>query len=121
MEPTQQPNPSVSSGQITNNPSPAPVSSVPNNTPAEHKKVGPIIGALIIVLILIIGALYLFASRINQEQVPVDTTVAENNLNNTAAATVPQTVQPVTNNADDVNSLQADLNASTNGLDNQNF
>lgn len=82
----------------------------------EHKKVGPIIAVLVIVLVLIIGALYLFASRINQEQVPTDTSVASGN---TVAA--PQTVQPVTNKADDVSAIEADLNASSKGLDAQTF
>ncbi len=104
--------------QLTQQPqnSPAPA----NGMPIEHKKVGPIIAILVIVLILIIGALYLFASRINQQQVPVDNTVANNNAN-TPAVVEPQTVQPVVNKADDVNTLQADLNSATNGLNNQNF
>lgn len=95
-----------------------------NVMPTQHKKVGPIIAILVIVLVLIIGALYLFASRINQQQTPVDNTVADTNTNTpTAPAAVvePQTVQPVVNKADDVNALQADLNSATNGLGNQNF
>lgn len=106
----------------------APINGVPRNTPAQHKKVGPIIAILIIVLILIVGALYLFASRINKEQAPTDSSVAANASLSTsqqpqtnAAAVENQSVQPVNNKADDVNSLQTDLNASTNGLDNQNF
>lgn len=91
-----------------------------NMAPAESKKVGPIIAILIIVLILIIGALYLFASRINQEQPNVDSSVAGSDSSQTTAA-AQQSVQPVTNKSDDVNAIQADLNASTNGLDNQNF
>jgi hypothetical protein len=85
----------------------------------EHKKVGPIIAILIIILVLIIGALYLFASRINQEQVPVDSAVAASSASNTTQSDT--TVQPVTNKSDDVGSLEADLNASAKGLDGQNF
>ena len=88
---------------------------MPVSTAPEHKKVGPIIAILIIVLVLIVGALYLFASRINQEQAPVDSSVA---AGDTAA---PQTVTPVTNSADDVSSLESDLNASSKGLDAQTF
>lgn len=88
----------------------------PTNTPSENKKVGPIIAILVVVLILIIGAIYLFASRVNQ-QVPSDTNIADNSL----TSSQPETVTPVTNKADDINSIEADLNASTNGLDNQNF
>ncbi len=75
-----------------------------------HKKVGPIIATLVIVLILIIGALYIFASRMNQQVLPSDTT--------TETTT---TVKTVTNTADDVNSLQNDLNSSSNGLNSQSF
>ena len=74
-----------------------------------HKKVGPIIATLVIVLILIIGALYVFASRMNLQVLPSDTT--------TDATTT--TVKAVTNTADDVNSLQNDLNSSSNGLNGQ--
>jgi len=42
-----------------------------------HKKVGPIIATLVIVLILIISALYLFASRLNEQAVPTDDTTAD--------------------------------------------
>lgn len=88
-----------------------------NQPVANNKKVGTIVAILIIILILIIGALYLFASKIDQEQVPNDSSVAQSQ--DTAAA--PQTVQPVTNKADDLGSLEADLNSSTKGLDNQSF
>jgi len=88
-----------------------------------HKKVGPIVATLVIVLILIIAALYVFASRINQQAVPYDNTTADQSSGNsqTAAIATPQTIAPVTGKADDVNSLNADLNASTKGVDTQNF
>ena len=79
---------------------------------AEHKKVGPIISTLVIVLILIMAALYVFASRISQQTLPSDA------LNDSSST---QSVQAVTNNSDDVSSLQNDLKTSTKGLDSQNF
>jgi hypothetical protein len=85
------------------------------DTPAQaqsEKKVGPIVATLIIVLVLIIAALYLFASKVSQPAVPTDTTAATND--STLPAATP-------NSADDINSLQNDLDNSTNGLDNQNF
>lgn len=97
----------------------------PAPTAPEHKKVGPIIAILIIILVLIIGALYLFASRINTEQTPVDSSVAANNTaapsQNDASNNTSTTIQPVTGTSDDIGSLEADLNASASGLDNQNF
>jgi hypothetical protein len=81
-----------------------------------HKKVGPIIATLVIVLILIVAALYLFASRINQQAIPDDTTSSANSV----PAPI-QSVAPVTGNSTDPASLQSDLDASTQGLDSQNF
>ena len=81
------------------------------DTKKAEKKVGPIIATLVIVLILLIAALYLFASRITQPIIPDDSPDAD---------TVP-TVQPVTSTSTDLHALQNDLNASTNGLGGQNF
>ncbi len=74
---------------------------------SEHKKVGPIVAILVAILILIIGALYLFASRVTVE--PMEMNTAQ------------ESVQPVTNTSDDVTSIESDLDASTDGLDGQNF
>jgi len=73
-----------------------------------HKKSGPMIAGLAIILIIIIGALYMFAARSQAPVIPTeDATTAE--------------VQPVTNTSDDVSSLEADLNTSVDGIDSQNF
>lgn len=96
----------------------------PNNQPIQatavsmngQKKVGPIIATLIIVLILIIAALYLFASKINQPAIPTDNTVGEDDSSMSAQAVV-----PVTSTSTDTDSLMNDLNNSTGSLDNQNF
>ena len=96
----------------------------PAKGPNVDKKVGPIIATLVIVLILIIAALYLFASRINQPAIPDDNDVTAGDLDGKVATTTAAsttTVQPVTNTSTDVKSLQSDLNDSTKGLDNQNF
>ena len=77
-------------------------------TPEQaHKNVGPIIATLVIILVLIIGALYIFASRINQQAIPSD------------AETTTTTVTTITNKSDDVKSLQSDLNTSASGLNGQ--
>lgn len=108
--------PSQNISQPVNQPmtSPAQGTSMGNG----HRKVGPIVATLIIVLVLIIAALYLFASRLNQQAAPADTT-ATSEVDLTATAT--QSVQPITNTANDPQSLQNDLNKATNGLDSQNF
>ncbi|MES2215720.1 MAG: hypothetical protein V4481_00275 [Patescibacteria group bacterium] len=97
----------------------SPVSSVPPVSGGSSKKIGPIVAILIIVVILVIAAIYLFASRINKAPAPTSDTAMQTNSQDQAA--VQSSVQPVTSKSDDVNDIQADLNASTNGLDEQNF
>jgi uncharacterized protein YpmB len=78
-------------------------------TNSEHKKIGPVVAILVIVLVLVAAAIYMFATRVNkQDAVNSDTAAA-------------QEVQEVTNNSDEVNDLEADLSASVTGLDEQNF
>lgn len=99
---------------------PSPYTPINNNS---HKKVGPIIAILVIVLVLVIAALYLFASRINQQTTLINaenTPITNTSIpNNEAAAS--ESVQAVINTSDDLQSLQNDLNVSTDGLDSQNF
>lgn len=89
--------------------------SAPLEQTPEHKKVGPIVAVLVVVLVLIIGALYIFASRMNQTQ--IDNTSAATAMTETQQTTV----TPVTSTSDDVSSIEADLNMSVDGLDAQNF
>jgi len=83
----------------------------------EHKKIGPIIMTLVIALVLIIVALYIFASKIGR-QVKSDSNIY---TNATTTIVQPQEVPVVTNTADDTQSLKNDLNTSVQGLDSQNF
>jgi len=73
-----------------------------------HKKSGPMIAGLVVILIIIIGTLYMFAARSQAPVIPTEETA------NTE-------VQPVTNTSDDVSSLETDLDTSVSGLDSQNF
>ena len=85
----------------------------PSSTSASMpKKTGPMIGILVVVLILIIGALYLFASKLSTPATPSDETSMMDSSDNSAAV---QNVQPVTNTSDDVQSLQNDLNSANVG------
>lgn len=83
-----------------------------NNSPqqAGEKKVGPIVATLIIVLVLIIAALYVFASKVNQPAIPTDASMETASTSNIAP-----------NSPQDIQSLQNELQGSTNGLDKQNF
>ena len=104
----------------------------PNNTntppvqpamPAPHKRVGPIIASLIVVLILVVVALYLFAAQMSQPN--AEDTTGQTAANTTASTSdsVPLTpeVQSVTNTADDPQSLQNDLDKATYNVDQQTF
>ena len=74
----------------------------------ENKKVGPIIGALIVVLILIITALFFFGQRLNT-QAPL-TTDTEVPIRNEAAASSAAT-------SDDSTTLNAELDAQMRDVD----
>lgn len=95
-------------------PSSQPYVSGPSSMPKTggEKKVGPIVAALIIVLVLIIAALYVFASKINQPAIP---------LGNGEPSAAVDAVKPVSGNSTDVKSLEADLDVSTSGLSDQNY
>jgi len=102
--------------------------SQPNET-MKPKKFGPIIAILIVILVVVIVALYLLASKVSVN-VPntdcidgVDCLPSQSlSADNTPAAPIevaPVDVAPITNTNDDLNSLQADLDASINGIDTQ--
>lgn len=110
--------------QTTNTP---PVNNAPvfNSTPStglenNHKKIGPIVTTLVIVLLLIIAGIYIFASKVNQQIVPASDTTADA-TNQKVSLASSTTVTPITNTKDDLNSLQSDLNTSTTGIDAQSF
>jgi len=89
-----------------------------NTTPSQSaKKVGPIVSTLVIVLILVIAALYLFASKVNKPAIPETNDASDV----TASTTTTTGVQPITSTSDDPSDIMNDLNSSTNGVDQQNF
>jgi hypothetical protein len=93
---------------------------IPTNN-SEHKKVGPIIATMVIVLVLIVAALYVFASQVNKQTMPIIDNSMVNNSPVSSQPAIQSTVQTIQNNADDIQSLQNDLNKSTDGIDSQNF
>ncbi|MFA6404646.1 MAG: hypothetical protein WCW03_01440 [Candidatus Paceibacterota bacterium] len=89
----------------------------------NHKKVGSTIAILVVVFVLIIAALYIFASQLwtsnNVENTDINTNTAMNT--DTIRTITKESVQPVTNTDVDVQSLEEDLNTAVDGLDAQNF
>ena len=67
------------------------------------KNIGPIIGTLIVVIVLFVAAIYVFASHVNKQ-------AATDALWTNSTTTLPTEI--ITNSADDVQSLKADLNNS---------
>lgn len=103
----------------TQNPMPSPVYNGPGvSMPGEHKKIGPIVATLVIVLVLVVAAIYIFASKVNKDAVVSTPDVTQSTAQDTSAPAEDMTpaVKTVTNSSTDVNSLQSDLDASTNGL-----
>ena len=87
-----------------------------NGMPPEvrtEKKVGPIVGALIIVLILIVAALYFFGQKLNTETPAQDTTSMQS-VSPTPEST---TVANASSSSDDIASMQADLNSQLQNVD----
>jgi hypothetical protein len=69
----------------------------------SDKSIGPIVGTLVIVIVLFVAAIYVFASHVNK-QAAIDATMVN------STTTLPTEI--ITNSADDVQSLKADLNNS---------
>lgn len=118
--------------------------SQPNET-VKSKKFGPIIAILVVILVVVIVALYLLASSNGVKTfggtqdsciagatdcIDVSGVYGDENTDKVQLApqqganvtdSVPSngTVAPITNPNDDLNSLQADLDASINGIDAQ--
>lgn len=103
-----------------------PVNGTPNSLPSTEKpkKFGPIIAILIVILIIVIVALYLLASRVSVTSQIIENTPANNTaqtMQTTNTEIIPQEIAPITNTADDIDSLQADLDASISGIDAQSI
>lgn len=81
---------------------------IPSNMQNKSK---PTIAILAVVLIIIIAALYIFASKTDNSAIPQE--MSDN--------TVVSEIQPVTKTSDDISSIGTDLNMSVDGLDQQSF
>ncbi|MDB5259169.1 MAG: hypothetical protein JWO73_377 [Candidatus Taylorbacteria bacterium] len=87
-----------------------------NNTQnSAGKKVGPIIGALIIIILLVVAALYAWGHRLNKEAEPaadqaqaVQASAAAQNTNAAPAADQTGTAAKMSS-SDDIDSLSKDL------------
>src|SRR3989344_3705220 len=86
---------------------------IPVVSGGKNKKTGMIISIVVVVLVLIIAAIYLFASSAGTQNGSYESTLSEaDNLPPAGAGTTEEEVVPVTGTSDDVDALQADLDAS---------
>lgn len=85
---------------------------MPPVTNNEGKKIGPIIGTLVIIIVIIIGALYFFGNRLDSQLPNTNENVIP--ARNDSADTLPEaTNQDVTDEA----SLDADLDSQLKDID----
>lgn len=76
--------------------------------PVEQKKIGPVIGILAVVIILIVSALYIFGTKLNTKPaVNVEPVVQETNTTNTASVS----------SSIDNSAIQADLDSQLKDID----
>lgn len=85
---------------------------MPPVTNSEGKKIGPIIGTLVIIIVIIIGALYFFGKRLDS-QLPNTNENAIPARNDSADTLPAATNQAVTDEA----SLDADLDSQLKDID----
>jgi hypothetical protein len=95
----------------------------PNINPAEmktpvqfngqhHSHLGPVLGILVIMLILILGGLYLWGSMLNEQaRGPIETPII-NNEPETPRAVADQEILETLSPSDDLGAIEADLSAT---------
>jgi len=76
-------------------------------TPKDNRKIGPIVGVLVIVLVIIVGALYFFSQRLNT----TDTNTTE------TTADMQESTTDDTTNSNGASALEADLDSQLLDID----
>lgn len=98
------------------NPTPSPILSgnqMPPPIPEPHKSsIGPIAGAVIVILLLIAGGLYFWGAQLNKQQEPLPY-IPSNDVPEDAVNTTGDTDAglPPQSSSDDVSAIEADMNA----------
>lgn len=88
-------------------------SQLPPSPEPQKSSVGPVAGAIIVILLLVAGGLYFWGAQLNKQEdilpfIPSDETAPDENAtmtNDTSAGLPPQS------SSDDVSSIEADANA----------
>lgn len=82
-------------------------------TPKDNKKVGPIVGVLVIVLVIIIAAIYFFSQKLNTTPAPVENTPAVTNTDTSVQASTTSSVTT----SNDAAAIQSDLDNQLKDID----
>ena len=67
----------------------------------EDRKVGPIVGALVIILLIIVGTLYFFGQRLNTQDQAIDTASTENSSQLANIDSVSESLQSIDSELDE--------------------
>jgi len=97
-------------------PMPQPTPTMMPEMPKEHTPWGPIIGVIVILILLVAAAIYVWGQKLNndEKQSPITPAAPVSQIQNTQPAAA---AEPV----DELTSLEVDLDASVEGLDDSNF
>lgn len=88
---------------------PDPMMNQPMQAPNNKSSIGPVIGAIIIVLLLILGGLYVWGEKLNQGDTPNDQSLNEQYDASQDAAVIQFKQQ---GSSDDLNSIEADIQST---------
>lgn len=83
----------------------------PNLNESHHKHLGLILGVLILALVLILGGLYLWGSKLNEEAV-IEIETPINNEPETPRAAADQAILETVSTSDELGAIEADLGSS---------
>ena len=94
---------------------------MPNPQPPKHSPIGPIAGAIVVILILAVGGLYFWGAKLNQDMTQDTPFIpGDQNLPASGADSDSTGGLPPQGTSDEVSSIEADFNAmNMNQLDAQ--
>ena len=85
---------------------------VPEASKDHHSHIGPILGVLIVVLVLILGGLYLWGGTISETGEMVEPQSIENNEPETVRAEADEQILNTTSSSDEIEAIEADLEST---------
>lgn len=77
----------------------------------HHTKLGPILGVLILILVLILVGLFLWGRIMNEQVIPVETPIV-NNEPETTRAVADQQIFETLSPSDEIDAIEADISAT---------